>query len=97
MPAVIWRSLAETELVEATDWYATRSIETARRFVQHVDLTVERIAASPMACPVVSSTLRRALVPRFPYGLYFTILPEAIHIVGLVHGRRHPRRWRQRK
>jgi plasmid stabilization system protein ParE len=97
VPPVLWRSVAEAELVEATDWYVSRSREAARRFVAYVDLTVERSASDPLSCPAVSSTLRRASVPHFPYGLYFTILPEAIHIVGVVHGRRHPRRWRRRE
>lgn len=96
MPPVLWRSVAETEFVEATEWYAARSPETARRFVAHVEPTVERIGADPLACPAVSPTLRRATVPHFPYGLDFTVLPDAVHIVGLVHGLRHPRRWRRR-
>jgi len=30
-------------------------------------------------------------VSRFPYAVYFRIYPDAIVIVGVMHGRRHPK------
>ncbi len=96
MARVLLRTLAEAEVTEATEWYAARSFETARRFVSMVDVTVDRIAAAPDSFPKVGAKLRRAIVPHFPYAIYFVVLPDITSVVGVIHARRHPRRWQQR-
>ena len=96
MARVLLRTLAEAELTEATTWYAARSLHTARRFLSLLDVTLDRIAADPGAFPRVGMRLRRAIVPRFTYAIYFVVLPDIVAVVGVVHTRRHPRRWQQR-
>jgi plasmid stabilization system protein ParE len=94
---VVLRSIAETELAEATEWYLARSRDAARRFVIHVDATLARVAAAPQSFPYVSATVQRAIVPHFPYAVYFIVLPASIAVVAIHHGRRHPRRWLRRE
>ena len=31
------------------------------------------------------------------YAAFFVVDPELIRVVGVVHGRRHPRRWQRRE
>jgi plasmid stabilization system protein ParE len=45
----------------------------------------------------VRGETRRALLRRFPYAIYFRLLDEEIVILGVVHGRRHPRIWERRR
>lgn len=96
MARVLLRSLAEAEVTEATLWYAARSLETARRFVSLVDATLTRIAADPSSFPMVGLRLRRAIVRHFPYAIYFIVLPDIVVVIGVIHTRRHPRRWQRR-
>ena len=59
---------------------------------------LDLIGAYPEAGPAVHRDLRRALVHRFPYSLYYRLVREAalIEFRAMVHQRRHPRSWRQR-
>jgi plasmid stabilization system protein ParE len=41
--------------------------------------------------------VRRALVGRFPYAIYFRATPNEIVVLAVIHGRRHPRRWQSRR
>jgi hypothetical protein len=41
--------------------------------------------------PVADAEIR-ALLPRFPYAVFFVVDPDMIRVVGVVHGRGHPRR-----
>ena len=90
------RSIAEAELAEAVTWYHSRSPEVARRFLDAIDTALAQVRESPEAFPLVTPTLRRILVRRFPYAVYFRVFPGVISVVGVIHGRRHPRRWLRR-
>ena len=96
MTKVLLRTPAKAEVTEATEWYSARSFETARRFIPMVDVTINRIAAAPDSFLRVGVRLRRAIFPHFPYAIYSVVLPDMTSVVGVIHTRRHPRRWLQR-
>jgi plasmid stabilization system protein ParE len=93
--AVIFRPEAEGEVLEARQWYESRSEGLGRRFAAAVDALVARIAANPPAFPEVHGQTRRAVLTRFPYAIYFCIADGDV-IVLAVHGRQDPARWRAR-
>lgn len=66
------------------------------QFATAIDDVIERIASNPLAFPAVYGETRRAVVRRFPYGIYFRVLGDEIIVTGVIHGRRHPRRWQSR-
>jgi len=41
--------------------------------------------------------IRRAQLGRFPYLVYYVVLPEAVSVIAVMHGRREPRRWQSRR
>jgi plasmid stabilization system protein ParE len=41
--------------------------------------------------------VRRALVRRFPYAVYYVAEPDQISILAVIHTRRHPHRWQSRR
>lgn len=94
---VRFRSEAEAELSQALEWYAARSLDTARRFFVQVDQVISCIAADPLRFPRVGRLLRRAAVRGFPYAVYYLEMADDIMVVGVVHGRRDPALWRQRE
>jgi hypothetical protein len=46
---------------------------------------------------LVDRTVRRALVRRFPYGIFYEIEARQIVVYGIFHGARDPRAWRRRR
>jgi plasmid stabilization system protein ParE len=50
-----------------------------------------------MQFPVVAPDLRRALVPKFPYGIFFRVLETKIVVIAVLHLHRHPETWRSRE
>jgi plasmid stabilization system protein ParE len=94
---VLFRPAAERELLQAERWFEERQAELGRRFRDSVDATIERIRQFPLAFPAVHGDKRRAIVPHFPYGLYFRLIDDQIVIAGVVHGRRDPAVWQSRR
>lgn len=87
---------ARLEIIEATGWYFERGANVAGNFMQALDATLGRIHDNPLQYQIVHSELRRAGVHRFPYALIYTASSGEVVVLGCVHGRRHPRHWRDR-
>ena len=97
VPSVIFASEAEADALEAFTWYEGQREGLGVQFRDAVDSAVARIAEAPLAYAVQYRDLRRVLVRRFPYALYYRVYPSVVVVVAVVHGRRHPRVWRRRQ
>ncbi|MGH8525509.1 MAG: type II toxin-antitoxin system RelE/ParE family toxin [Gammaproteobacteria bacterium] len=68
LPVVV-RPLAEQDLFEA--WYDDKSNGLGTEFRAAVDALLQRISESPLISPLVYGKLRRAVMHRFPYLVYY--------------------------
>lgn len=93
MAVLVVRVRAQTEIDEAFEWYRVRSPDAAADFLTAVDRALVDIAAAPERFPVIRGRLRRALLARFPYAVYFKIYARTVSVVGVIHGNRHPDNW----
>ena len=84
------RKAAESDMAEAADWYDEHSKGLGRRFVIAVDQTFSTILERPHSFPAVEREIRRAIVPGFPYCVYFVIDGDVIAILGVLHASRNP-------
>lgn len=96
MRRVVVRRLAQAEIAEAFEWYRERSISAAGDFLAAVDRAMVEVENDPERFPVVHGRLRRRLLHRFPYGVYFKVYAQTISVVGVIHGQRHPHVWLKR-
>lgn len=84
---------AEAELLAAQAWYDERADGLGDRFFDAVNGAVARIDGNPRQFPLVRAPLRRALVPRFPYALFFRIEDDDAYVVACAHTSRVPFYW----
>ena len=96
-PRLVFRSEAEAELLGARAWYEGERVGLGATFVAAVETTVTAILQNPLAYPRVKGDIRRAVVRRFPYAVYFRPIADEIVVLAVMHGRRNPRRWRSRR
>jgi len=88
---------AEIDLEDAAKWY-----EKQRRglgggdFLDQVQHTWNTMEETPFLYPVVHRNTRRALTRRFPFAIYYRIKYDAVVIIAVMHGSRHPIRWQKR-
>jgi len=61
-----------------------------------VDEGIERTRAHPEGHPVVHLNVRRALLRRFPCGLFYLYQGERINIIACFHASPDPRAWKAR-
>jgi len=87
---------AETEFLEAIEYYEERERGLGYDFSIEVFRTIQNIVTYPTAWSVIEKDLRRCLVHRFPYGVVYSIEQDEIFILAVMHLRRHPDYWKKR-
>lgn len=93
---LILRPEAEAEISEAYRWYEEQSRGLGAEFIRAVDACLSSIERQPNLYPEVYKQARRALIRRFPYGVYYVILSASIDVAACFHLRRDSRGWRSR-
>jgi plasmid stabilization system protein ParE len=93
---VIFTPAARAELIEAQDWYEGEAPGLGRRFRQAVEVLAERMRANPRQFPVVFKSVRRALLRRFPYALFFVVEDQTLFVIACFHASRDPLQWQSR-
>jgi toxin ParE1/3/4 len=78
-------------------WYRERNPDIAAAFRDTLAANLAIIERSPTAFPVVHRDVRRCLLGRFPYALYFRLLRSELRVIACTHLRRHARRWQGRR
>lgn len=88
--------VAESEFVEAVDYYNEQSEGLGYEFAAEVKRTIDRIIQYPDAWPKLSARTRRCRTHRFPYGVIYQISEDRILIIAIMHMHRNPEAWRSR-
>ena len=90
------RKEAEADIAEAYRYYESCRENLGEEFVSCIDEAVSRIQNNPKQFRAVLDTVRRALVRKFLYGIYYTINENEIIVLAVVHARRNPKHWQSR-
>ena len=86
------------EVRQIRDYYEERSPGLGAAFVDEFERQVLRVAAEPERWMVVSGEIRRCLMRRFPYVIYFRrVGADRLRITVVKHQRRHPEYGSDRK
>ena len=93
---VIVHPEAETEILQALDWYAERSALAARAFVYELNGVLIRMAQAPDTWPRAFRDTRRIVFPHFPFTLVYRNYGDTIEIIAVAHQRRLPLYWKNR-
>jgi plasmid stabilization system protein ParE len=93
---VTFRHEAELDLSQTAVWYEERRSGLGRDFLDAVQRVVDRISTHPEAHGRVYRDVREARVPRFPYNVMYTLTPNRIKVIAVVHGHRDDRHWKSR-
>lgn len=79
---------------EASAWYEARQPGLGEAFVEEVGAALDRIEDGPLRYPAAHGPLRRALLRRFPFSVYFEAEGTSVIVVAILHQRRSKESWR---
>jgi plasmid stabilization system protein ParE len=94
---LIIRNEAESDITDAAVWYQNQQVGLGEEFVSEIQTAVQSASTNPRQYPRLrrKPEVRRALVGRFPYRIFFVVRPEAIVVFRVLHSARHDREWKK--
>ncbi len=80
---------AAQEIEDAIRWYAEKNPIAADQFRANVFDAIEIISNSPLSwVKVAEPEIRRFVIAKYPYSLYFEVLGDIVQILSVAHNRR---------
>ncbi len=96
MKHLLIRPEAEAEIEEAYHWYESQRGGLGSDFLLCVEEGLQKIRKNPEMNPVVYRNVRRLLIHRFPYGIFYTARQDTATVLAVFHGHRDPEEWKSR-
>lgn len=88
---------ADLDIEAAFQWYENERSGLGLEFLDELRATYDRIVEGPLKYQELRSGIRRALVRRFPYAVYFAIEVDVIVVLAVLHASRDPAQWQRRR
>ncbi|MDQ3815460.1 MAG: type II toxin-antitoxin system RelE/ParE family toxin [Armatimonadota bacterium] len=100
------RPEAEADIVTAHNWYKLQAEGLGTEFLRAVDACLSAIERNPLAYPLIHKQVRRSLIRKFPYAIFYLIEieededlsqpVEKIVVLACFHAKRDPKQWQKR-
>ncbi len=93
---LVFRPEIRDELDEAYNWYEQKKVGLGDEFLDCIDELLDRICLMPQSYPIVYRDVRRAIIKRFPYAIYYRLVSSRIIVTAIFHSHRNPKSWQRR-
>jgi toxin ParE1/3/4 len=93
---------AERELDQAARHYAGIAVPLGHDFLARVNEALQKIRDNPARYPRIAgrppdAEIRRYVLQRFPYLIFYEVRSGAIEVLSVSHGARRPGFWARRR
>jgi plasmid stabilization system protein ParE len=90
---IVFLPPAQAELDDAFSWYEEQAVGLGYEFLDELDQALRLVVSFPELQPQMVTKVRRCLVNRFPYGIYYGRSEDTIVVVAVAHLKRKPAYW----
>lgn len=88
---------ADLDIAAAFEWYEREQAGLGQEFLTELRATYDRVADAPLQYQHLRSGIRRALLRRFPYAVYFAVEGDVVVVLAVLHASRDPAEWQRRR
>ena len=90
---VIQTIRSELDIIEGAAWYEMQRVGLGDEFFLCIDAELSFIKRDPLVYSEKINKIRRALVNRFPYAIFYLVKESTIIILAVIHFKRDPVSW----
>lgn len=84
------------EIEESKKYYNLQKSDFGLDFKGDVFNAINNIASYPNLYPIIDVDIRRCLLHRFPFSIFYTIKQDTVVILTVAHQHRKPNYWADR-
>ena len=88
---------AEGDLIEIVAWLEEEQSGTGRLFKEELLACVSAVEIFPLMHPEIRSGIRRAVLKRYRYAVYYKVESDQVEILEIVHTSRKRDHWEIRE
>ena len=85
------REEADAEIFDAYHWYEQQLTGLGQRFINELEIVLEKITSNPLHYKIATSIYRQAAIKSFPFVVYFEVNDNAIIVYSVFHTKRKPK------
>ncbi|QQR81868.1 MAG: type II toxin-antitoxin system RelE/ParE family toxin [Deltaproteobacteria bacterium] len=88
---------AEEDVRDIFQWHEIKLTGLGYRFIFSLEAAFASIERVPLGFRKIHKNIRRVLLKRFPYGVFYVVEKEQLVVVAVIHHKRNPTLWKKRK
>lgn len=88
---------AEDDATDAANWYNEKRDALGDEFLLALDAKMNTIRRNPKQFRLLHRNIRRALIDRFPYGVFYVLEKNVIYVLAILHTSRDTNIWENRR
>jgi mRNA-degrading endonuclease RelE of RelBE toxin-antitoxin system len=85
------------EFIDAMNYLDARRQGLGSELRDEVDRAIELIQRKPDTWPLITDNIRRYRLRRFSFFIIYELLDDTLNIVAIMHTRRRPGYWKDRR
>ena len=97
MLSIILSPEAENDVFNAYEWYEKQCSGLGSEFILCIDAEMHSIKRNPKICQTIHKKIRRSVIRRFPYCIFYIEEPDHIRVLSVFHAHKNPSTWKRRK
>ena len=87
---------AEVDFNKSYKFYYEDSPKVAETYFKQINIAFENVKQNPESFPVVRKNVRKYVVKKFPFVIYYQIVDTVIQVIAIFHTSRNPEIWNER-
>jgi len=87
----------DLDVAATYQWYENEQPGLGLEFLDQLRTTYDQVATGPLQYQDLRAGVRRALLRRFPYAVYFAVEGDFVVVLAVLHASRDPAEWQRRR
>ena len=87
---------AEIDFEKSYGYYFEENPKVAEAFFRRINVSFKDITQNPFTFPVAYKNVRKCVVKKFPFVIYYQIVNSIIKVIAIFHTSRNPEKWNER-
>jgi toxin ParE1/3/4 len=93
MLPIVFRRGVGRDMAAAFRWYEAQRAGLGEEFLAAARSSFQSIQSHPEMHALVHGDLRRIVLSRFPYAVFYTVQPRRVLVLAVLHTARDPEIW----